>query len=80
MKPLMEPLTTIISVTHNDRLIEAEVQYIRITVLEPRPYGDGLAYERTETFSIQNIEYLTEDMTTNEKLALDDKILEGPYE
>lgn len=80
MKPHIQELTVLILLNHPTRQLEAEVNYIVTTTLEPLPYGDGLAYQEIKDFAIQHIDYLTEDLTAEEKKALDDKILEGPYE
>ena len=80
MKPQIQDLTVLISRNYITRLLEAEVNYIVTTTLEPRPYGDGLAYQEIKDFAVQHIDYLTDQLTVEEKKALDDKILEGPYE
>jgi len=80
MKPHIQELTVLILLNHPTRQLEAEVNYIVTTTLEPLPYGDGLAYQEIKDFTVQHIDYLTEDLTAEEKKALDDKILEGPYE
>ena len=80
MKPQIQDLTVLISRNYITRLLEAEVNYIVTTTLEPRPYGDGLAYQEVKDFTVQHIDYLTDQLTVEEKKALDDKILEGPYE
>ena len=80
MKPLTEPLNIVVTVDGPTRQLQAEVEYIRTITLEPRPYGDGLAYEKLVDFTVQHIEYLTEDLTAAEKQLLDDRIKEGPYE
>ena len=80
MKPHIQELTVLILLNHPTRQLEAEVNYIVTTTLEPLPYGDGLAYQEIKDFAIQHIDYLTDQLTAEEKKALDDKILEGPYE
>ena len=80
MKPLTEPLNITVTVDGPTRQLQAEVEYIRTTTLEPRPYGDGVAYEKLVDFTVQHIEYLTEDLTKEERQMLDDKINEGPFE
>ena len=80
MKPLTEPLNITITVDGPSRQLQAEVEYIRTTTLEPRPYGTGVAYEKLVDFTVQHIEYLTEDLTKEERQMLDDKINEGPFE
>ena len=80
MKPQIQDLTVLISRNYITRLLEAEVNYIVTTTLEPRPYGDGVAYQEIKDFAIQHIDYLTDQLTVEEKKALDDKIQEGPYE
>ena len=80
MKPHIQELTVLITLNYPTRQLEAEVNYIVTTTLEPRPYGDGVAYQELKDFAVQHIDYLTEDLTVEEKKALDDKILEGPYE
>ena len=80
MKPLTEPLNITVTVDGPSRQLSAEVEYIRTTTLEPRPYGDGVAYEELVDFTVHHIEYLTEELTKEERQILDDKINEGPYE
>jgi len=80
MKPHIQELTILITLNHHTRQLEAEVNYLVTTYLEPRPYGDGIAYQELKDFTVQHTDYLTEDLTEEEKKALDDKILEGPYE
>lgn len=80
MKPHIQELTVLITLNYPTRQLEAEVNYIVTTTLEPLPYGDGLAYQEIKDFAIQHIDYLTDQLTAEEKKALDDKILEGPYE
>ena len=80
MKPHIQDLTVLITLNYPTRQLEAEVNYIVTTTLEPLPYGDGLAYQELKDFAVQHIDYLTEQMTAEEKKELDDKILEGPYE
>ena len=80
MKPHIQDLTVLITLNYPTRQLEAEVNYIVTTTLEPLPYGDGLAYQEIKDFAIQHIDYLTDQLTAEEKKALDDKILEGPYE
>ena len=80
MKPHIQELTVLILLNHPTRQLEAEVNYIVTTTLEPLPYGDGVAYQEIKDFAIQHIDYLTDQLTAEEKKALDDKILEGPYE
>jgi len=80
MKPLIEPLNIVVKVDGPTRQLSAEVEYIRTTVLEPRPYGDGVAYEKLVDFTVHHVEYLTEDLTKEERQRLNDKINEGPYE
>lgn len=80
MKPHIQDLTVLITLNYPTRQLEAEVNYIVTTTLEPLPYGDGVAYQEIKDFAIQHIDYLTDQLTAEEKKALDDKILEGPYE
>lgn len=80
MKPYTECLTITINLDGPVRPISAAATYIRTTTLEPRPYGDGVAYEKLVDFTVQHIEYLTEDLTAAEKELLDARIEEGPYE
>ena len=80
MKPHTEYLTITINLDVPVRPISAAATYIRTTTLEPRPYGDGVAYEKLVDFTVQHIEYLTEDLTKEERQMLDDKINEGPFE
>ena len=80
MKPHIQDLTVLITLNYPTRQLEAEVNYIVTTTLEPLPYGDGLAYQEIKDFAVQHIDYLTDQLTAEEKKALDDKILEGPYE
>lgn len=80
MKPLTEPLNITVTVDGPSRQLSAEVEYIRTTTLEPRPYGTGTTYEKLVDFTVQHIEYLTEDLTKEERQMLDDKINEGPFE
>lgn len=69
-----------ISIDHNDRTLEAEVTYDVTNWLEPRPYGDGVAYQDMAEFHIRNIEYLTEDLSEEDRKALNEEIEKGPYE
>ena len=80
MKPHIQELTVLITLNYPTRQLEAEVNYIVTTTLEPLPYGDGLAYQEIKDYTVQHIDYLTEDLTVEEKKALNDKIQEGPYE
>ena len=80
MKAQIQELTVLILLNHPTRQLEAEVNYIVTTTLEPLPYGDGVAYQEIKDFTIQHIDYLTDQLTVEEKKALDDKIQEGPYE
>lgn len=69
-----------VSVDGPTRQLAAEVAYIIATWNEPRPYGSGIAYQQMSEFTVQSVEYLTEDMTIEEKQILDNRINEGPYE
>ena len=80
MKPLTEHLNIVVHADGPIRRLSAEVEYIRTTTLEPRPYGDGVTYEKLVDFTVQHIEYLTEDLTKEEREILNNKINEGPYE
>ena len=60
-----------VSVDGPTRHLAAEVAYIIATWNEPRPYGSGIAYQQMSEFTVQSVEYLTEDMTIEEKQILD---------
>lgn len=62
------------------RELEAEVTYLVTRWHEARPYGTGAAYEEHSEFAVEYTEYLTEDLTAEERKQLDDKINEGHYE
>lgn len=80
MKPSTRELTVTVKVDGPNRELEAEVCYIIIEWNEIHPYGDTVAYEPKSEFSIVSVEYLTEDLTAEERKQLDDKINEGHYE
>lgn len=62
------------------RQLEADVEYVGLQTIETEPYGSSTAV-RTETqWHPQSIEYVTENLTEEEQVILDQKIQEGPYE
>ncbi len=80
MKPLTEHLNIVVHADGPIRRLSAEVEYIRTTTLEPHSYGMGLVYDKQVDFTVQHVEYLTEDLTKEEREILNNKINEGPYE
>lgn len=80
MKTDTRYITTVVKVNSTARDLEAEVEYVVISWNEIHPYGSTVAYEPKSDFNIVSVEYLTEDLTADEKKQLDDKINEGPYE
>lgn len=81
MKTWTEHVTKLVTVETDTRTLEAEVLYVITKWLEPRPYGMGEAYETQSEFAVEEIDYLTEDLTADEKQQLDNVIHNnGPYE
>lgn len=76
----IRPITKLVSVTVDNRTIEADVEYILRTYNEVHPIGSTVAYEQRTDFTVQQVSYLTPEMTVEEKKILDALINQGPYE
>lgn len=80
MRINLREVIKMVTVRGEFRELQASVEYTVSTWLEEYEHGSEISHREHSDFCIQDIEYITEDLSAQEKQQLDDEIHKGPYE